>query len=67
MRFLVWGTPSLSIPSSEFYWRIPVMYVVYCCLARDVAVSVNTNYKVGYCDCFLIEPSTEIMHDNAMF
>ena len=41
MRFLVWGDP---------IWGFQCWYLVYCFFARDVAVSINTTYKIGYCD-----------------
>ena len=32
----------LFVPNNEFYLGVPVLYMVYCSLARDVAVSLNT-------------------------
>ena len=40
---------SLWIPNSEFHLGVPVLYMVCCSLARDVAVSNNTTYKIECC------------------
>ena len=56
---------SLWIPNREFHFRVPVLYMVYCSLAKDVAVSINTTYKIGCCNWFLMQPCTEV-DDNAM-
>ena len=34
--------------------------MVYCSYAMDVAVSINTTYKIGCCDWILIQPCTEV-------
>ena len=44
----------------------PVLYIVYCSLVKDVAVSINTTNKIECCDWFVIQPCTEV-DDNVMF
>ena len=53
-----WGSlfGALSVDSKEFHFGVPVLYMVYCSLARDATVSINTTYKVGCCDWILIYP-----------
>ena len=60
--FLLGGC--LWIPNNEFHLGLPLLFMVYCFLARDVAVAVNTTYKIGCCDWILIQPCSEV--DNAM-
>ena len=54
----------LWIPNNEFHLGVPVLYMVYCSLARYVTVSINAAYKIGCCNWILIQHCTEV--DNAM-
>ena len=56
---------SLWIPNRKFHLGAPVMYIVYCSLATDLAVSINATSKVGCCDWFQIQACTEV-DDNTM-
>ena len=49
---------SLWIRNSKF--GVQVLYMVYCSLARNVAVSINTTYEIGCCNWFLIKFCTEV-------
>ena len=51
----------LWIPNSKFYLEVPLLYIVYCPLARGDAVSINTAYKIGCCNWTLIQLCTEVV------
>ena len=51
----------LWIPNSKFHLEVLVLYIVHCPLARGVAVSINTAYKIGCCNWTLIQLCTEVV------
>ena len=51
----------LWIPNNEFHFEVLVLYIVYCFLARDVAVSINTTYNIGCRNWIVIQPWRWIM------
>ena len=54
---------SLWIPNTKFHLGVQVLYMLHFSLARDVAVSINTTYKIVCCNWFLIQPCTEVDND----